>query len=186
MVHLSDKLADFFYNELSPAEMQNARRHIEECGDCRLQLQQFERLHVVLKSSPDWEPPRNIVFSEPKRSTWYSWFDWRPVAASMAAAAFVAGIIIRLSPAVPPMPIAMPAPPPAIAQAERIDYGRIIDEVRQSDRTWMISELQSRDQQIQRLRAELAYYDNFQRTVMRETLENGSAIQLLAQRTEQR
>src|SRR5437667_7811067 len=64
-----------------------------------------------------------------------------------------------------------------------VDYKRIVNEVHQADRAWLAVELNKRDEEIQRLRGELAYYENFQRTVMRETLENGSAIQLLAQRT---
>jgi hypothetical protein len=186
MAHLNDKLADFFYNELPVTEMTDAKRHLEECADCSLQLQQFERMHVVLRSAPDWDPPRNVVFSEPQRRSWLGWFDWRPIAASMAAAALAAGIIIRLAPAPLQTPAVTPAAQPAIVQTEKVDYDRIINEVRQSDRAWMASELQSRDQEIQRLRAEVAYYDSFQRAVMKETLENGSAIQLLAQRTEQR
>jgi soluble lytic murein transglycosylase-like protein len=186
MVHLKDKVADFFYNELSAAEMTDAKRHFEECADCRLQLRQFERMHTVLRSAPDFDPPRNVVFSEPQRRAWLRWFDWRPIAVSSAAAALVAGVIVRLSPvpAVPPAQIA--AVPSVTVQAEKIDYDRIVDSVRQSDHEWLANELRSRDREIQRLRAEVAYYDTFQRAVMKETLENGSSIQLLAQRAEQR
>ena len=136
MAHLEHKLADFFYKELSAPEMQDAERHIEKCPDCRLRLQQFERMHMVLRSAPDFDPPRNIVFSEPQRSAWRSWFDWRPLVASTAAAALVAGIIIRLAPAVPPSPVPIPAAAPAVVQTEKVDYGRIVNEVRQSERKW--------------------------------------------------
>ena len=186
MRHLKDKLAEFFYNELLPSEMADAKRHIEECAACRIEVEQFQIIHLTLRSAPDWDPPRSIIFSPPEQKTWLSWLDWRPLAASMATAALVAGIMIRLSPAVPPTPAAIPVTPPATVQAEKIDYTRIVTEVRESDREWMKSELQSRDREIQHLRAELAYYDTFQRAVMKETFENGSAIQLLAQRTEQR
>src|SRR5215470_1749366 len=104
MAHLEDKLADFFYRELSATEMKDAEQHIEQCASCRLRLQQFERMHVVLRSAPDWDPPRNVVFSEPPRRAWLSWLDWRPLMASTATAALVAGIIVRLAPAVPPTP----------------------------------------------------------------------------------
>src|SRR5215467_9052003 len=114
MAHLEDKLADFFYKELSATEMTEAKRHIGECAECRLRLEQFERMHVVLRSAPDWDPPRSIVFSEPQRSAWFSWFDWRPLVASTATAALVAGIMIRLTPAVPQTPVATAAPPPAV------------------------------------------------------------------------
>lgn len=191
MAHLRDKVADFFYNELSAAEMTDATRHFEDCSDCRRELQQFERMHMVLRSAPDFDPPRNIVLSEPQPSAWLRWFDWRPIAVSTAAAALVAGVIVRLSPVPAPAPAILPPTLPAVAapvsvQAEKIDYDRIVNTVRESDRQWLAGELQSRDREIQRLRAEVAYYDTFQRAVMKETLENGSAIQLLAQRTEQR
>src|SRR5262249_6621829 len=124
MAHLEDKLADFFYKELSATEMKDAERHIEQCVDCRLRLQPFESMHVVLRSAPDWDPPRNIVFSEPQRRTWLPWFDWRPLVASTAAAALVAGIIVRLTPAVPPTPIPTSVATPAVVQVEKIDYSR--------------------------------------------------------------
>jgi hypothetical protein len=188
MAHLNDKLAEFFYDELPAAEMSEARRHIEQCTECRLQLREFETIHTVLRSAPELDPPRNIIFSEPQRKSWFGWLDWRPIAASTAAAAIVAGIVVRLSPVpVPPPPVAvLSSAAPPVVQAEKVDYGRIINNVRQSEREWLAMELQSRDREIQRLRAELAYNDSFQRVVMKETLENGSAIQLLAQRTEQR
>src|SRR5436305_2909088 len=124
--------------------MSDARRHIEECSGCRLQLQQFEKLHTVLKSAPDFDPPRSIVFSPPARKAVFAWFDWRSVAASMAAAALVAGIAIRLSPALPPTPaVVTTVAPPAIVQTEKIDYGQIINDMRQSERAWVVSELRS-------------------------------------------
>ena len=85
-----------------------------------------------------------------------------------------------------PAPVFIPAAAPVAVQMEKIDYNRIVDEVRQVDRAWVAGQFEKRDQEIQRLRGELAYYENFQRTVMKETLENGSAIQLLAQRTPSR
>src|SRR5215467_1624165 len=121
MAHLEDKLADFFYKELSATEMKDAERHISECADCRRRFQQFERMHVVLRSAPDWDPPRNIVFSEPQRSVWLSWLDWRPLVASTAVAALVAGVVVRLTPVVPANPNLMPAAAPAVIQAEKVD-----------------------------------------------------------------
>src|ERR1051326_7979520 len=97
MAHLEDKLADFFYNELPVTEMNAAKQHIGECADCRLRLRQFETMHIALRNAPDWDPPRNIVFSEPQRNGWLSWLDWRPLVTSTAAAALVAGIIVRFA-----------------------------------------------------------------------------------------
>jgi len=162
MAHLGDKLAEYFYQELSSAEMIEARKHVDACKECRLEVERFERIHLALRTAPELEPPRRVVFSPSERRSWFSWLEWRTAATASAAAALVAGVVIGFS---------------------HMDNNRVIDEARQSDRAWLVEELNKRDAEIQRLRAELTYYENFQRTVMRETLENGSAIQLLAQRT---
>jgi negative regulator of sigma E activity len=186
MAHLEDKLAEFFYGELSPSEMIEARRHVDQCGECRLAIEQFERTHLALKAMPEAEPPRHVVFSFPQHRAWLSWFNWPSMAAASATAAIVAAVIIRLAPLPGPTPASVPTPTPTVVQAERVDYDKIIREVRQSERVWLASELEKRDREIQRLHGELAYYENFQRAVMKETFENGSAIQLLAQRTDSR
>jgi len=150
MAHLGDKLAEYFYEELSSAEMTEARKHVEACIECRLDLERFERVHLALRTAPELEPPRHVVFSPRERRSWLSWLEWRTAATAGAAAALVAGILMGFS--------------------------------HQADRAWLAEELNKRDAEIQRLQAELTYYENFQRAVMRETLENGSAIQLLAER----
>ncbi|PYS01505.1 MAG: hypothetical protein DMG16_12610 [Acidobacteria bacterium] len=150
MAHLGDKLAEYFYEELSSAEMTEARKHVEACIECRLDLERFESVHRALRTAPELEPPRHVVFSPRERRSWLSWLEWRTAATAGAAAALVAGILMGFS--------------------------------HQADRAWLAEELNKRDAEIQRLQAELTYYENFQRAVMRETLENGSAIQLLAQR----
>ncbi len=186
MTHLADKLAEFFYEELPPDEMNATRQHVEGCAECRLQVKQFEKTHLALRSAPDLDPPRRVLVSVPDRRSWFAWFDWRQVATASAAAALVAGLVVGFSPVPAPIAISSPAAVPVVVQSEKIDYNRILSEVQQADRSWLAAELKKRDQEIQRLQGQLAYYENFQRTVMRETLENGSAIQLLAQRTESR
>ena len=180
MAHLGDKLAEFFYEELPAAEMTEARRHVESCVDCRLQVEQFERTHLALKAVPDFDPPRRVVFSAPEPRPWFSRLDWRRAAVAGAAAALLAGVVIRLVPV--PVNVSVPAATPAVVQSEKIDYQRIINEVRQSDRAWLADELDKRDKEIQRLQGELAYYENRQRAAMKETMENASSIQLLAAR----
>jgi anti-sigma factor RsiW len=186
MAHLNDKLAEFFYGELPPAELGEARRHLETCTECRLQVQRFEKIHLALRSAPALDPPRRIVFSLPEQRSWFAWFDWRSAAVAAAAAALIVILAIRFLPAPAPLSISMPGPAAVVLQPEKIDYNRIVNEVQQADRSWLAGEMKKRDQEIQRLQAELAYYETFQRTVMRETLENGSAIQLLAQHTASR
>src|SRR3990172_10013493 len=87
MSHVNDKLAEFFYGELSAAEMAEGRSHLAACRNCKEQLEQFERTHHALKALPDVEPSRHIVFGFEKRrpvaSNWVTrWLA--PVAASAA------------------------------------------------------------------------------------------------------
>jgi len=63
MAHLADKLADFFYEELPSAEMSEARRHLETCKECRFEVEQFERIHLTLRTVPELDPPRRVVFA---------------------------------------------------------------------------------------------------------------------------
>lgn len=187
MAHLNERLADFFYGELTISEMTDARRHVAECGECHGQLEQFEKMHLALRSSPDVEPPRHIVFAPPEPRAPWAIFDWRVWAPlSTAAAALIIAIFTAISPgpALVSVSTPSPAPAPVVVQAQEVDYNRIVDEVRRSERAWTSGELEKRDQAIRRLQGELAYYESYQRAVRRETLENASSIQLLAQRTE--
>lgn len=186
MPHLNDKLAEFFYGELSSSEMAGARRHVSECSECRLKVDEFERTHLTLMRAPDVDPPYRIVFGRPERPSWSSRFDWRWLAPGSAATALVIAVVavaIAMSPAPGPVVISASTPAPVVVQARDIDYNRILSELRQSERLWLAGELDKRDKEIQRLRGELAYYDNLQRSVWRETMENASSIQLLAQRS---
>src|SRR5437867_10993900 len=97
MAHLGDKLADFFYQELLSAEMSEARRHLETGKECRFEVEQFERIHLTLRTAADLDPPRRVVFAPPERRSWLSWFDWRSAAAASALAALVAGIVIGVT-----------------------------------------------------------------------------------------
>jgi anti-sigma factor RsiW len=168
MAHLGDKLAEFFYEELPATELAEARRHVQSCMECRREVEQFERTHLALKAVPDFDPPRHVVLSAPEARPQFAWLrilDWRSAAVAGAVAAVLAGVVIRL----------VPGPAPA-------NYDRIVNEIRQSDRAWLAAELDKRDKEIQRLQGELAYYEDFQRSMMKETVQNASSIQLLAAR----
>jgi hypothetical protein len=185
MAHLNDKIAEFFYQELPASEMVDARRHVAECGECRGQLEKFEKTHLALRSSPDLELPHHIVFAPGERRSWWSLFDWRvAVPLSAAVAALIVAVLVALSPTPEPVTVLTSTPAPAVTQAG--DYDKIIDEVRLSERQWLSNELAKRDREIQRLQGELEYYVSYQRVVREETLRNASSIQLLAQRTESR
>src|SRR5262245_47101423 len=129
MAHLNDKLADFFYEELPASEMVEARRHVAECGECRTQLQLFEKTHLALSGLPEAELPRRVVFSPVPRPARWGVLDWRflaPMAA--AAAALVLAVIPARSPAPVSVPVTVttPASVPVAAQAQpqTIDYNR--------------------------------------------------------------
>jgi len=188
MAHLNDKLADFFYEELPASEMVEARRHVAECGECRTHLQLFEKTHLALKALPEAEPPRRVVFTPAARPARWGVLDWRffaPMAAAVAA--LVLAVMPARSPAPAPVPVAVTAPASAPvvpqAQPQNIDYDRIVDQVRQTDRAWFADQLAKRDREIRQLEGQLAYYESYQRTIVKETMENASSIQLLAQRT---
>jgi hypothetical protein len=186
MAHLNDKLADFFYEELPASEMVEARRHVAECGECRTQLQLFEKTHLALKALPEAEPPRRVVFAPAARPARWGVLDWRFLAPMGAAvAALVLAVMPGRSPAPVAAPVAVTAPAPVAAQAQTqpIDYERIIDQVRQDDRAWFAEQLARRDREIRQLEGQLAYYESYQRTLVKETMENASSIQLLAQHT---
>jgi Tfp pilus assembly protein FimV len=186
MAHLNDRLAEFFYGELPASEMTEARRHVAECAECRGQVEQFQRTHLALRASPDLDPPRQIIFAPPETRPAWAIFDWRVFAPlSTAAAALVIALFVALSPQ--PAAVTVSAPPaatsaPVVVQAQEVDYERIVNEVRRSERAWTAGELEKRDKEIQRLQGELAYYQSFQRAVMKGNWENGASIQLLAQR----
>jgi hypothetical protein len=188
MAHLNDKLADFFYEELPASQMVEARHHVAECGECRAQLQLFEKTHLALKALPEAEPPRRVVFAPSARPARWSVLDWRflaPMAAS--AAALVLAVMPGHSPAPPAAPVVVTAPATAPvgvpASAQPIDYDRIVDQVRQADRAWFTDQLARRDREIRQLEGQLAYYESYQRTLVKETMENASSIQLLAKQT---
>ena len=167
MPHLTEKIAEFSFGELSAQEMADAQRHLTQCPDCRQQVDQFQTTYAMLNTSPEVEPPRPILFEfeKPRTSTWI----WRWLA-PMAASAAVAALVVTFTP--------RPQQPPQIIErvvreqasappAQPVDYQKIIDNLRE--------ELQQRDaghaKQIQVLRSELAALDYDQRRIEREQWE---------------
>ena len=184
MTHLGERIADFVFEELSASEMAQARQHIGECSECQQQVEQFQRTHAMLKTSHDVEPPRHIVF-EVEKSRLVPWI-WRWLA-PMAASAAVAMAVVTFAPATRIVERTVIQQQP-VAQA--VDYDKIITELRASQEARLVAELNKRDvaqnKEIQRVRGELALLDSYQRAVWRNTIENASSIQLLAQKSESR
>ena len=94
MSHLNERIADYVFEELSSGEMTEAGRHIAECSDCRKQVEQFQQTHMMLKTSPDVDPPRNIVFEFEKPVRHGAGSFWRWLAPMAATAALVLGIAV--------------------------------------------------------------------------------------------
>jgi predicted anti-sigma-YlaC factor YlaD len=62
--------------------MGEATRHIAECSNCREQVERFQQTLAMLRTAPEPEPPRDIVFEfEKPRRLW----KWLPAAAMTAA-----------------------------------------------------------------------------------------------------
>jgi len=177
MPHLTEKIAEFSFGELSAQEMADAQRHLAQCPGCREQVEQFQTTYAMLKTSSDVEPPRSIMFEfeKPRAAAWI----WRWLA-PMAASAAVAALVVTLTP--------RPQQPPQIierrvveqqaaaGQAQPVDYQKIIDDLKE--------EIKQRDaaqsRQLQQVRHDVALLDNYQRTVERETWDNAGSIQQLA------
>ena len=191
MTHLGERITDFVFAELSVAEMDEARRHVAECRECREQVQQFERTRHLLKTSPDVDPPRQIVFEvEPKPA-----FTWRwlmPVGAAAAVVLVVLLVVpmqfqwnasqltIAFGTAPAQAPVTAVSAPPVVAPVvtPAIDYDRIVKAVQDSQQT----RLASQTFEMQRLRGQMTYLAVNQQAVERKNIENSTSIQLLAER----
>src|SRR5262245_17810404 len=142
MTHLGERITDYVFGEMSGKELEEARRHIADCSQCREEVSQLERTRATLRLSQELEPPRHIRFEVEKRPV----FSWRWLAPIGAAAAVIIAVLIAA-----PMSIqwnesqltisfgAAPAPvvrseaanvaPPVRTVSEPVDYDRIISEV---------------------------------------------------------
>jgi len=177
MPHLTEKIAEFSFGELSAQEMADAQRHLTQCPDCRQQVEQFQTTHAMLKASSDVEPPRRIMFEfeKPRAAAWI----WRWLA-PMAASAAVAALVVTLTP--------RPQPPAQIIerrvveqqaaapQAQPVDYRKIIDDLREELK--QLDAAQTR--QLQQVRHDVALLGNYQQALERETWDNAGSIQKLA------
>jgi anti-sigma factor RsiW len=200
MKHLGDQVTDFVFGELSSMEIDEMRRHLTDCADCRQAVEQFKHTHAMLKSSPDVEPPRRIIFEVEKRPAPFSWRWLAPVgvAAALIIAVLLAAPIhvqwqdsqMTISfgkPIVPPVqsvqPVQVAAPPSASAAVQPVDYDRIIREVQDSQQSWLVNELKRHDAmqiaEINRLSSAVLYMANEQKILARQGNENAASIQLI-------
>jgi hypothetical protein len=168
--HLTERIAEFVFEELSMTEMLEARQHLAQCADCQRQVEQFQTTHAMLRTSVDVEPPRAIMFEfeKPRAVSWM----WRWLA-PMAASAAVALAVVSLAPR-PQVPIVervvqqqVAAQPSQVrpVSAEQVDYQKIQE--------WLTAELNKRDaareKDVQRVRNEVVELYKTQRVDYRHT-----------------
>ena len=206
MSHLEDRLAEFVYEELTAAEMGEARQHVAQCLECQGRVSEFQKVQHALETVPDVEVPRRVVFVESRKSVTRTWVPLRWLVPSATAAALVLALVIGgpiqfdrhesgMTIAFGALPEAEPlqvAAQPVVVPPQPVDYELVVARVTAEQQAWLESELESRIQgisaangrEVQRLRAEMAYLSDLQRAALRDTLVNASSIQLLAARTE--
>lgn len=190
MTHLGERLTDFVFGELPANEMEDARRHVAACADCRNQAEQLEHTRSLLKMSPDVEPPRRILFEFERPRALWRWLIPVGVAAALILAVLIAapmqmqwhdsqltlsfGKISAPVPAVAPVTVSQPAVQP-------IDYERIARQVEDSQRAWLEGELKKQGtaqmREIGQLQGTLAYINAQQQNIARDNALNAASIQ---------
>jgi len=158
MSHLTEKIAEFVFEELPKSEMAEARKHLNECLGCREQVEKFQQTVVKLKATPELEPPRNIVFDFERPAARRVW-RWFPAAVAVAALLLV-----------------------TIALAGRVHVQWHDSEVTIAFGQKIAS---SPDQEnlaaeIQRLQGHVAYLEGQQQRFERDAIVTASTIELLA------
>lgn len=128
-----ERLSAFVGGDLSAAETQAVRRHLEGCGACALHTAELRALALAVRTLEAPEPPPTLwpaiegaLAREPRR-----WLSWRPFGVGALAGAVAAALVVvvgqgvwRASPRVVVGERAAPAiaPPPTdplLAEAER-------------------------------------------------------------------
>ena len=181
--HVNERIAEFVFEELSAAEMTDAKRHLAQCTDCREQVEQFQTTHAMLRTSADVEPPRRVMFEFEKRqeATWI-WRWLAPMAASAAVAFAVVSLTPRPAPQIVDRVVQQQAPVSQAVQpvaAEPVDYQKI--------QAWLTSELNRRDAahttELRRVKGDIAWLERFQDVVSTKTEKNVARIEYLASLT---
>ena len=212
MSHLEDKLAEFVFEELADPDMEQARRHVAQCLECQNRVAGFQKVRQSLEQLPDLDVPRRMVFlpsdATPSRRSGFFPLRWAipaGVGAALLLAVVLAGPVHfdfhdsgmtialgQINPAIQSV-----APEPVVLELQEpppVDYDQIVARVLEDQQVWLAAELDRRisainranDTEIQRVHAQLVYLYDWQRATLRDTYENASSIQLLAQRREMR
>lgn len=91
--HLGDRLSAYLDGELVTLEHRRVTRHIVDCPDCRVELQELDRARIAVRSLPgvDTTSTGEIPVTPPVRHT------RRYVAAGIGAAAVAAALVVGLA-----------------------------------------------------------------------------------------
>jgi anti-sigma factor RsiW len=84
MSHITENVAEFVFEELSGPEMAEARKHIASCDECKTRVERFQHTLSMLKTAPEVELPRNVVFEFEKPRPNRFW-QWLPATVAVAA-----------------------------------------------------------------------------------------------------
>jgi len=165
MTHLGERLADFVFGELPANEMEEARRHLAQCGECGGQVREFERTRSLLKTSPDMDPPRQIVFEVERRTSVWRWLVPVGVAAAVLLAVLIAfPMQVQWNDSQLTIAFGNARTPAATEINGTPEYQRIAQDIRQ-------------------LQAQLDYLDAQQRDVVKHNYQLASDLQRLSPRT---
>lgn len=194
MQHLGERITDYIFGELPASEMAEAQRHLSQCADCAMAVEQFQHTHSMLKASPDLNPPRSVVFEFEKPATNRFWKWVAPVAAAAVLLLGVAllaqvhiqwkdsQLTIAFGQILPPVPQPAVASQPLVVEravTEPVDYARI--------EKWINDELRRKSagqtKEILRLQGQLAYLESLQLVNERNIMATESSFQLLASRS---
>jgi len=91
--HLGDRLSAYLDGELVTLEHRRVTRHVVDCPDCRIELQELDRARIAVRSLPgvDTTSTGEIPVTPPVRHT------RRYVAAGIGAAAVAAALVVGLA-----------------------------------------------------------------------------------------
>lgn len=136
-------LKGFFLEELSPAEKQQVREHVESCPACEAELDRLRLTKTALLSLREEEPPRRIAFVSDKvfEPSWWGRVWQSGPRLGFASAALLAAAIIfhgfpRPAPVTTPAGVNMAAIEARIETtvAQRLDAALAASEARQASR----------------------------------------------------
>jgi anti-sigma factor RsiW len=146
---LRDDLKSYLLGELPESERRLLEHHLDNCGDCRDEMESLRSTQAALRSLPLEEPPHRIAFVsdkifEPKGWAWL----WNSTPRLGFASAMVLAAAILLHAFV------SPAPAPSAAQMAALEV-RVRAEVVRSIQTELTPVME--DFQIMQRRAAVSY-----------------------------